>query len=138
MCGWSEPNLDHVEGLPQCVVNAAGGGRGEYDPPCPPAPLFDGTLFRVISCELEYGPLNCDFVFRGSNEPYLDEATMPAVGGGRALGGGGVDGGCSEGCWAYGIMCGAWSGAGEVGLGGDGREEQAAVLMHCSRPRRLQ
>lgn len=34
---------------------------------------------QVETCELEYGPLNCDFVFRGSNEPFLDEATLPAV-----------------------------------------------------------
>lgn len=121
MCGWSEPNLDHVEGLPQCVVNAAGGGRGEYDPPRPPAPLFDGTLFRVISCELEYGPLNCDFVFRGSNEPYLDEATMPAVGGGQAVGGGGVDGGAARGvghmasCVGPGAVLGTWAWEGMEG-----------------------
>ncbi len=83
MCNWTEPNLSAVEGLPTCIVH------GRDAPPAPPGQpgaagvtsraLFDGTLIRVETCELEYGPLNCDFVFRGSNEPFLDEATMPAV-----------------------------------------------------------
>ena len=126
MCGWTEPNLSAVEGLPTCIVHgplppssvagagtaarstadsgvvttlasaaatstaaggaqaagaadssASGGGSGSRAGEA----LFDGTLVRVETCELEYGPLNCDFVFRGTNEPYLDEVTMPAVSG---------------------------------------------------------
>ena len=123
VCGWTEPNLSAVEGLPTCVVHgplppssatAAGvaarsaAGSGPVNslasaaaassaagsaPAAGPTEsssgagsssrageaLFDGTLFRAETCELEYGPLNCDFVFRGTNEPYLDEVTMPAV-----------------------------------------------------------
>ena len=44
-----------------------------------PSPLFMGTLVRVISCELVYGPMNCGFVWRGTNQPTLDEATLPTV-----------------------------------------------------------
>ena len=48
--------------------------------PClQPRPLFDGLLTRVISCELQYGPLNCDFVWRGTNQPVWDEFTLPPV-----------------------------------------------------------
>ncbi|GAB4815112.1 hypothetical protein N2152v2_002158 [Parachlorella kessleri] len=118
VCGWTEPNLSAVEGLPTCIVHgplppssamgagkmaSSAAGSGLAATPAAAAatssgagsrqaagaasgsdgragePLFDGTLFRVETCELEYGPLNCDFVFRGTNEPYLDEATMPAV-----------------------------------------------------------
>ncbi len=43
------------------------------------AHLFGGRLFRVASCELEYGPLNCDFEYRGTNGPVLDEALLPSV-----------------------------------------------------------
>jgi hypothetical protein len=53
-------------------------------PPLQPRPLFDGLLTRVISCELQYGPMNCDFVWRGSNQPVFDEITLPPVSGGRA------------------------------------------------------
>jgi hypothetical protein len=44
-----------------------------------PRPLFDGVLTRVISCELQYGPMNCDFVWRGTNHPLFDEVTLPPV-----------------------------------------------------------
>lgn len=43
-------------------------------------PLFDGLLTRVISCELQYGPLSCEFVWRGTNQPVFDEVTLPQVG----------------------------------------------------------
>lgn len=48
-----------------------------------PRPLFDGVLTRVISCELQYGAMNCDFVWRGTNHPLFDEVTLPPV---RAVG----------------------------------------------------
>ncbi len=44
-----------------------------------PQPLFSGVLTRVISCELQYGPMNCDFAYRGSNSPVFDEVTLPLV-----------------------------------------------------------
>lgn len=62
--------------------------RSNFTVPCPftpapmslqPQPLFDGMLTRVISCELQYGPMNCDFAYRGTNDPVFDEATLPPV-----------------------------------------------------------
>ncbi|KAL4419285.1 hypothetical protein ABPG77_008335 [Micractinium sp. CCAP 211/92] len=70
LCGWNEPPLRAVNGVPDCHV-------GGDDPKA--RPLFDGLLTRVISCELEYGPLNCDFVWRGTNQPVFDEFTLPPV-----------------------------------------------------------
>ncbi|KAL4424092.1 hypothetical protein ABPG75_001393 [Micractinium tetrahymenae] len=70
LCGWNEPSLASVNGVPECHV-------GGDDPQA--RPLFDGLLTRVISCELVYGPLNCDFVWRGTNQPVFDELTLPPV-----------------------------------------------------------
>ena len=38
-----------------------------------------GTLFRVPSCEILYGPLNCDFVLTGENwsAPYPETCLCP-------------------------------------------------------------
>ncbi|KAI3432222.1 hypothetical protein D9Q98_003784 [Chlorella vulgaris] len=71
LCGWSEPSLAAVDGTPQCQVTDQGSVE--------PRPLFDGVLTRVISCELQYGPMNCDFVWRGTNHPLFDEVTLPPV-----------------------------------------------------------
>lgn len=131
VCGWNEPPLGSVDGVPSCQVN--GGviqvravvpiwslpsveslARPAVRVTCPPLmkcavvkprsplphpalhyskhacgadlpallqprPLFDGLLTRVISCELQYGPLNCEFVWRGTNDPVFDELTLPPV-----------------------------------------------------------
>lgn len=69
VCGWSEPWLGGIRGAPDCVLQS---WRG-------PRQLYDGSLVRVFSCELQYGPLNCDFVWHGSNAPMLDEASLPGV-----------------------------------------------------------
>lgn len=50
-----------------------------------PRSLFDGLLTRVISCELQYGPMNCDFAWHGTNQPIFDELTLPPVRGGQGL-----------------------------------------------------
>lgn len=90
LCNWSEAPLSSVAGVPECIVDDYGsgrseGGRGGGDSSLPsvittPANgMFDGNLLRVATCELEYGPLNCDFVWKGSNYPYFDETTLPPV-----------------------------------------------------------
>ncbi|EFN52069.1 hypothetical protein CHLNCDRAFT_139316 [Chlorella variabilis] len=71
LCGWNEPPLASVDGTPECLINQQG--------MIEPQPLFDGMLTRVISCELQYGPMNCDFAYRGTNDPVFDEATLPPV-----------------------------------------------------------
>jgi hypothetical protein len=72
VCGWREPGLERVEAAPACAVRPARAGAA-------PRRLFDGSLVRVSSCELEYGPLNCEFVWKGGNAPCLDEDTLPGV-----------------------------------------------------------
>lgn len=97
VCRWDEPALASIDGAPECAVappvaaaaaGSVGGGSygdGAFSAAGQPAPLgggcelFNGTLIRVSTCQLEYGPLNCDFVWRGSNEPFFDEATLPTV-----------------------------------------------------------
>lgn len=67
LCNWSEAPLESISGIPDCTL-----GNDLK-------PMFDGYLLRVATCELEYGPMNCEFVWKGSNEPYLDELTLPTV-----------------------------------------------------------
>ena len=71
-----------------CLPRVLGRIRTSAPPPPPPPPplallqprpLFDGALTRVISCELQYGPMNCDFAYRGTNAPVFDEITLPPV-----------------------------------------------------------
>jgi len=66
ICSWTEPPLRSVSGTPECVLNGV-------------TELFTGSLVRVATCELEYGPLNCEFVWKGGNIPYFDEASIPGV-----------------------------------------------------------
>lgn len=156
MCNWNEPNLPNVHGVPLCAVDAftstntpsgrsgssgspwlptdssrgagAGTGGAGDQPPAEGRPLWDGSLVRVPTCELEYGPLNCDFVFRGTNAPVLDEATLPAVCKGRPWVGfilgrqlyRCMGRGCFGSCAGYGMpdwrMKGAWEqGGGQMG-----------------------
>lgn len=70
VCQWMEPSLRRVEAAPECVLKWRQGTESE---------LFTGSLVRVSTCELEYGPLNCDFVWRGGNAPFFDEASIPGV-----------------------------------------------------------
>lgn len=57
MCGWSEPDFKLFEPEPDCLVNGN--------------PLtgktLNGTLFRQLTCELFYGPMNCNFVWSNNN-----------------------------------------------------------------------
>lgn len=69
ICNWTEPALKRVDPPPQCRLEPAHGG--------PARSLHSGSIVRISSCELEYGPLNCDFDWRGGNAPFLDEATLP-------------------------------------------------------------
>lgn len=66
ICSWTEPSLQSFSAAPECVVNGS-------------TELFTGSLVRVSTCELEYGPLNCEFVWKGGNIPYFDEASIPGV-----------------------------------------------------------
>jgi hypothetical protein len=66
ICSWTEPSLQSVSGAPECVYNGV-------------TELFTGSLVRVSTCELEYGPLNCEFIWKGGNAPYFDEASIPGV-----------------------------------------------------------
>ena len=67
MCNFVEPNLTTYISAPGCIVNPdpkakhiMNGGRTQQ-----------GQLYRMTTCEITYGPMNCDFVFRGSNECVL-------------------------------------------------------------------
>ncbi len=60
VCGWTEPPFARFEGPPRCVA----------DPAAPPAARGEtgrGRLHRVPTCELRYGPFNCNFVWRADN-----------------------------------------------------------------------
>lgn len=61
VCGWREPPLRHFVGEPICSVET----NGTY--PADGATLT-GALYRVTTCELQYGPMNCDFVWGATNE----------------------------------------------------------------------
>ena len=83
-CGWAEPPLAGFRGAPQCDAECsardgcdgegagAGAGAGR-------ARTLRGRILRVPSCELQYGPLNCDFAWRRGNDPVLDESSLPLV-----------------------------------------------------------
>ena len=64
VCGWREPPLRHFVGEPVCSVEA----NGTY--PNDGATL-SGALYRVTTCELQYGPMNCDFIWGATNEYVL-------------------------------------------------------------------
>ena len=63
VCNWQEPSLADID-----ASSCAGTAR-----------FPDGTLLRTPSCEIQYGPLNCDFAMRNENSPVLDEASLPGV-----------------------------------------------------------
>lgn len=59
MCKWKEPPLDLFRPEPDCTVST------EAHPA--PERTLQGRLLRITSCELMYGPLNCDFAWRPYN-----------------------------------------------------------------------
>lgn len=72
VCGWREPPLRHFVGAPVCSVETNGSYPGQ-------GATLNGQLYRVTTCELQYGPMNCDFIWGASNEPLLDEVSLPEV-----------------------------------------------------------
>lgn len=70
VCRWEEPSLNAVRGVPQCTL---------LDRKKQHKGIFNGELMRVSTCELEYGPLNCDFIWDQGNAPFFDESTLPDV-----------------------------------------------------------
>jgi len=83
-CGWAEPPLKGFRGPPLCDAECSardgcyGDGDNE-DSGVKRARTLRGRLLRVLSCELQYGPLNCDFAWKSGNGPVLDEVTLPLV-----------------------------------------------------------
>ncbi|GMH38746.1 hypothetical protein BSKO_06630 [Bryopsis sp. KO-2023] len=63
MCGWSEAEVR------ECFLD-------RHFQTCQPA--MNGTLVRVETCELTYGPLNCEMEF-GRNEIPLNKGTLPKI-----------------------------------------------------------
>ncbi|CAK0733927.1 hypothetical protein CVIRNUC_000356 [Coccomyxa viridis] len=72
VCGWQEPPLGDFKGQPSCIADQQAGFAGDPH-------TLEGTLFRVTSCEILYGPLNCGFVPSGENWPVLDEKNLHEV-----------------------------------------------------------
>lgn len=66
MCNWFEPPLRQFQGPPVCNVKTKRGFVG----------FFTGSIIRSPSCELQYGPLNCDFVWKSDNSPIFDESSL--------------------------------------------------------------
>lgn len=65
VCGWSEPPLATFRGAPHCdAVCGPRSGCAERGA----EKALDGRLLRVLTCELQYGPLNCDFKWKADNE----------------------------------------------------------------------
>ena len=59
MCDWSEYPLGAWQGEPSCAV------YGDHYPGIPHT--LEGVLLRESACEIQYGPLNCDLVWRPDN-----------------------------------------------------------------------
>lgn len=66
ICNWFEPSLRQFQGPPACNVKTKRGLLG----------FFTGSIIRSPSCELQYGPLNCDFVWKSDNSPIFDESLL--------------------------------------------------------------
>lgn len=60
VCGWTEPPFAAFEGPPRCVADP------DTQPPGAGRTLA-GRWFRVPTCELRYGPFNCNFVWKVDN-----------------------------------------------------------------------
>jgi len=66
LCGWAEPPLRGFDGPPACDAACAvrdGCAPGETE-----RAAGAGRIMRLVSCELQYGPLNCEFEWRGDNQ----------------------------------------------------------------------
>jgi hypothetical protein len=66
MCGWAEPPLAGFAGPPAC--DAACGARAGCAPGEGRRCAGGGRIMRLVSCELQYGPLNCEFEWREDNQ----------------------------------------------------------------------
>ena len=80
-CGWAEPALKGFRGVPQCDAecSARDGCSESGGEQMQTAKTLSGRILRILSCELQYGPLNCDFVWKQGNDPVLDEQSLPGV-----------------------------------------------------------
>lgn len=70
VCNWTEPALIQLEVEPACQVRRTAAAV---------QPMLSGRLLRTMTCELVYGPMNCDFIYRGINAPLLDEYSLPPL-----------------------------------------------------------
>lgn len=43
--------------------------------------MFDSVDLHLPAPSPQYGPMNCEFVWRGTNQPIFDEVTLPTVSG---------------------------------------------------------
>jgi hypothetical protein len=64
VCDWSEPGLVDID--------TSGCTASGHD-------FMMGSLLRTPSCEIQYGPMNCDFVWKNKNSPILDETSLKEV-----------------------------------------------------------
>ena len=70
MCDWFEPGLGQMRIVPpQCSYQKQKDNKFFYQ----------GSLIRTPSCEIQYGPLNCDFVWKSENKPILEESDLRNV-----------------------------------------------------------
>lgn len=74
MCNFFEPNLTTYVAQPDCIADAY--------PPDTQKLINDGVtlsgqLYRQTTCEITYGPLNCDFVLKGDNECACNRPCLP-------------------------------------------------------------
>ena len=60
VCGWTEPPFAAFEGPPRCVADP-------HAQPPKAGRTLAGRWFRVPTCELRYGPFNCNFVWKADN-----------------------------------------------------------------------
>lgn len=61
VCNWREPPLRSFLGEPICSVES----NGSY---AQDGATLVGNLYRTTTCELQYGPMNCDFNWGATNE----------------------------------------------------------------------
>jgi hypothetical protein len=79
VCGWTEPPLGAVDGAPSCRLDPSVGGSSTGGSNAPGPGFFDGQIVRLTACELQYGPMNCEFAWGHTNAPLLDETSLPPV-----------------------------------------------------------